>query len=270
MKTQLQVLKQTELCGQQFAVYGTAEEPLFLASDVAEWIEHSNVSEMLRSVDDDEKLTSVILRAGQNRECNFLTEDGLYEVLMQSRKPIAKQFKKGVKKILHEIRTIGGYLATMPEDTPEMIMARAVLVAQSTIEKKNKQIEEQQQLLLAQGEQITEMQGEINKMLPKVSYYDQILQSKSTVCTTQIAADYGMSAKKFNILLRNYKIQRKVGNQWILYAPYNTMGYTHSETFIPEASTTGKVIMSTRWTQKGRLFLYDFLKKRGVLPLIEQ
>lgn len=79
MKTQLQVLKQTELCGRQFAVYGTAEEPMFLASDVAEWIEHSNVSEMLRSVDDDEKLTSVILRAGQNRECNFLTEDGLYE-----------------------------------------------------------------------------------------------------------------------------------------------------------------------------------------------
>lgn len=107
-------------------------------------------------------------------------------------------------------------------------------------------------------------------MLPKVSYYDQILQSKSTVCTTQIAADYGMSAKKFNILLRNYKVQRKVGNQWILYAPYNTMGYTHSETFIPESSTTGKVIMCSRWTQKGRLFLYDFLKKRGVLPLIEQ
>ena len=79
-----------------------------------------------------------------------------------------------------------------------------------------------------------------------------------------------MSAKKFNIELRNLKIQRKVGGQWILYAPYNTMGYVHSETFIPECSTTGKVVMTTKWTQKGRLFLYETLKKKGVLPLIER
>lgn len=99
MKEQIEVLKQTELLGQQFNVYGTLAEPLFMAKDVAGWIEHSNVTEMLRFIDDDEKLTSTILRSGQRRECSFLTEDGLYEVLMQSRKPIAKQFKKGVKEI---------------------------------------------------------------------------------------------------------------------------------------------------------------------------
>lgn len=131
-------------------------------------------------------------------------------------------------------------------------------------------IEEQQKLLVAQTEQIRDLNAANEEMRVKVSYYDQILASKSTVTTTQIAQDYGMSAKKFNIELRNLKIQRKVGGQWILYAPYNTMGYVHSETFIPECSTTGKVVMITRWTQKGRLFLYETLKKKGVLPLIEK
>lgn len=103
------IINKSNLLGKEIDVYGTFEEPLFLANDVAEWIEHSNVTEMLRSVDEDEKLPSVILRAGQNRQCNFLTENGLYEVLMQSRKPIAKQFKKGVKEILRTIRKIGSY-----------------------------------------------------------------------------------------------------------------------------------------------------------------
>lgn len=136
--------------------------------------------------------------------------------------------------------------------------------------KQQEQIEEQNQLLLAQGNQITEMQDAITEMLPKVSYCDKILQSKSTVCITQIAQDYGYSAKKFNILLRNFKLQRKVGNQWVLYSPHNTKGYVQSESFIPENSTSGKVVMTSKWTQRGRLFLYEFLKERGVLPLIEQ
>ena len=270
MASEIQVLKQTELLGQQFAVYGTPDEPLFLAKDVAAWIEHTDTSKMVQCVDEDEKLTRTMFVSGQKREVWLLTENGLYEILMQSRKPIAKEFKKGVKKILHEIRTVGGYLSTKADDTPEMIMARAVLVAQATIEKKNKQIEEQQKLLIAQTEQIRDLNEANAEMRVKVSYYDQILASKFTVTTTQIAQDYGMSAKKFNIELRNLKIQRKVGGQWILYAPYNTMGYVHSDTFVPEKSTTGKVVMTTKWTQKGRLFLYETLKQNGILPLIEQ
>lgn len=106
---ELKVLNEQEVLGKQFKVYGTAEEPLFVANDVADWIEHSNVTEMLRGIDDDEKLVSTILRAGQNRQMNMLTENGLYEVLMQSRKPIAKQFKKEVKEILKTIRKHGIY-----------------------------------------------------------------------------------------------------------------------------------------------------------------
>lgn len=132
------------------------------------------------------------------------------------------------------------------------------------------QIEKQQELLIAQNQTIADQTAAIAELHERTSYLDQILNSKSTVTTTQIAQDYGMSAKKFNIELRNLKIQRKVGGQWILYAPYNTMGYVHSDTFVPEKSTTGKVVMTTKWTQKGRLFLYEMLKQKGILPLIER
>lgn len=97
--------------GREFGIYGTVEEPLFLAKDVAEWIEHSKVSMMLSTVDEDEKLMETIFTSGQNREMWFLTEDGLYEVLFQSRKPIAKQAKKEIKMILKEIRRNGVYIS---------------------------------------------------------------------------------------------------------------------------------------------------------------
>lgn len=105
----MEIIEQREVLGKQFRIYGDFENPLFLAKDVAEWIEHSDVSMMLSKTDDDEKLIQTILVSGQNRKYWFLTEDGLYEVLMQSRKPIAKQFKKQVKAILKEIRKTGSY-----------------------------------------------------------------------------------------------------------------------------------------------------------------
>ena len=100
----MELVCKQEVLGKEFKIYGTIEEPLFLAKDVAEFIEHSNVSSMLKSVDDDEKVINNIYTLGGNQEMWFLTEDGLYEVLMQSRKPIAKQFKKKVKEILKSLR----------------------------------------------------------------------------------------------------------------------------------------------------------------------
>ena len=101
---ELQVVKEQEVLGKQFRIYGTIEAPLFLARDVANWIEHTDLSRMVNLVDEDEKLKRTLYVSGQNREMWFLTEDGLYEVLMQSRKPIAKQFKKKVKEILKSLR----------------------------------------------------------------------------------------------------------------------------------------------------------------------
>ncbi len=104
----LQVIEQREILGKQLTMYGDFEEPLFLAKEVANWIDYSesNVSKMLSNIDDDEKTTRTIITSGSNYQTQawFLTEDGLYEVLMQSRKPIAKQFKKEVKTLLKNIR----------------------------------------------------------------------------------------------------------------------------------------------------------------------
>ena len=106
-KNEIKILKQQNILGKDFTVYGDVLEPLFLAKDIAEMIGHSRASEMLKTVDEDEKLMQTILASGQRREMWFLTEDGLYEVLMQSRKPIAKAFKKEVKAILKDLRTKG-------------------------------------------------------------------------------------------------------------------------------------------------------------------
>ena len=100
----LALLNETEILNKVFRVYGSFESPLFLAKDVAEWIEHSDVSTMLRSVDDDEKVTNNVCTLGGIQKSWFLTENGLYEVLMLSRKPIAKEFKKEVKRILKDLR----------------------------------------------------------------------------------------------------------------------------------------------------------------------
>ena len=108
---EISIVSRSNFMGQEVDVYGTAEEPLFLAKDVAKWIGHSDVSMMMRNVDEDEKVTSNVCTPGGRQNAWFLTEDGLYEVLMQSRKPIAKQFKKGVKDILKTIRRTGEFKA---------------------------------------------------------------------------------------------------------------------------------------------------------------
>lgn len=100
----INIIDEREVLGFDFKVYGDVDNPLFLAKDVANWIEHNKPSEMILNVDNDEKLKAIISHSGQSREMWFLTEDGLYEVLMQSRKPIAKEFKKKVKEILKELR----------------------------------------------------------------------------------------------------------------------------------------------------------------------
>lgn len=106
---ELQVISKSTFLGKEIDVYGTADNPLFLAKDVAEWIEHSDAHKLVEGIDEDEKLTGILFLSGQNREAWFLTEAGLYETLMLSRKPIAKQFKKGVKEILKQIRKTGSY-----------------------------------------------------------------------------------------------------------------------------------------------------------------
>lgn len=267
----LKVINKSTFLGKEIDVYGTVENPLFLAKDVAEWIEHSDAHKLVEMVDDDEKVRNIVPTLGGNQEMWLLTEDGLYEVLMLSRKPIAKQFKKGVKEILKSIRNTGGYMVMGENESEEDLMARALVVAKATLKRREERIKALEQETANKDGEIKQLSATITEMQPKVSYVDTILACKDTVTTTQIAQDYGISAKAFNILLRNYDVQRKVGGQWILYAKYLPHGYVQSETVsVQTKNGTNKSVMHTKWTQKGRLFLYDFLKQRNVLPKIEQ
>lgn len=149
-------------------------------------------------------------------------------------------------------------------NTPEQIMARALKMASQSIES----LKDRCKFL---GDQVIEQQQIITELQPKANYVDKILQSKSLVTITQIAKDYGMSGRKFNQILKELKIQYKVGGQWVLYSKYQNNGYVHSRT-IDITRTDGRpdVAMQTEWTQKGRLFLYEELKKQGYVPVIEQ
>lgn len=106
----MEILETREIFGREFNIYGTLEEPMFLAKDVAEWIEHTNPRMMLKKIDEKEKVVNNVYTLGGIQDLWFLTENGLYKISMQSRKPIAKQFKHEVKKILKEIRLQGYYI----------------------------------------------------------------------------------------------------------------------------------------------------------------
>ena len=254
----IQVLKQTELLGHQFTVYGTAENPLFLTKEIADIIEYSasNSSKLTNLVDKDEKVRNIITTPGGNQEVWLLTEDGLYEVLFQSRKPIAKHFKKGVKQILHEVRTTGGYISTTPNDTPEEIMARALTIAQATLAKREERLKQLEAQTEQQQATIEIQTEEIKKAAPKVSYYDNHLQSVNTQTSTQVAKQIGMDAEKLHKKLKEIGIIYRQSGQWILHAPYSTWGMhsTRTQTYTRSDGSTGTSVY-TVWTTKGVRFI---------------
>ena len=190
----LQVIYNQEVLGQEFKIYGTKEEPLFLAKDVANWIEHKNITHMINTVDEDEKLTYTICNSGQGREMWFLTEDGLYEVLMQSRKPIAKQFKKKVKEILKQIRKTGGYIPVAEDEDDATIMAKALLVAQKTIDNKNKELE-----------------VKTKELEDKNRFINQIAASKNSLLVREVAKIISKSDSK--ILIGERRLYEKL-REW--------------------------------------------------------
>ena len=158
MSSELAIFNQQEVLGKQFKVYGDADNPLFLAKDVAEWIEHNQPSRMMEMVDGDEKLMCSISMSGQNREMWFLTEDGLYEVLMQSRKPIAKEFKREVKKILKGIRKDGMFVTDKLLGDPEF----AIKTFERLRDERNARIA---------------AEAQVAELVPKAEFYDTVADS---------------------------------------------------------------------------------------------
>lgn len=258
MANSIQVLKQTELCGRQFTVYGTAETPMFLAREIAECIDYdkSSLNKLVASVDDDEKVRNIVPTPGGNQQVWMLTEGGLYEVLMQSRKPIAKQFKKGVKQILHEVRTTGGYISTTTNDTPEEIMARALTIAQATLAKREERLKQLEAETEQQQATIELQDKEIKEAAPKVNYYNNHLQSVNTLTSTQIAKQIGMDAEKLHKKLKETNVIYRQSGQWLLHSPYSTWGLhsTRTQTYTRSDGSIGTNVY-TVWTERGRRFI---------------
>lgn len=149
-------------------------------------------------------------------------------------------------------------------NTPEQIFARALHMADKVVDS----LKERCRFL---GGQVVDQQKVIEELQPKASYYDMILQCKDLIATTTIAKDYGMSAKKFNSMLHEMGIQFKQGDIWVLYAKYQGQGYLKSKTHnYPDADGVQHSREHSYWTQKGRLFLYDFLKQKDILPLVKR
>lgn len=148
-------------------------------------------------------------------------------------------------------------------NTPEQVFARALRMADQTINS----LKDRCQFL---GGQVLEQQRLIEELQPKASYYDMILQCKELIATTVIAKDYGMSAKGFNIMLHELGVQFNQGGVWVLYSKYQGNGYLKTKTHnYADADGVQHSREHSYWTQKGRLFLYELLKQRNILPLME-
>ena len=245
----LQVIYNQEVLGQDFKIYGTKEEPLFLAKDVANWIEHKNITHMMNTVDEDEKLTYTICNSGQGREMWFLTEDGLYEVLMQSRKPIAKQFKKKVKEILKQIRKTGGYIPVAEDEDDATIMARALLVAQKTIDNKNKELE-----------------AKTKELEDKNRFINQIAESRNSLLVREVAKI--ISKSDSNILIGEKRLYEKLREWgWVHYKGTEPKQYALDRGYleVKEGTVTNQsgtfTYYTTKVTGKGQKRILEKLLK---------
>ena len=243
-------------------------EPYFVGKDVAEVLGYENTNKAIRDhVDFEDKVgvqngtPSVKDSLGRNQKPTWINESGVYSLIWdasrQSKnkeiKQKASQFKHWVtNEVLPSIRKHGAYMTD--EKIKEALLNPDTIISLATQLKTERE-----------GRLIAEQQ--VNELRPKATYYDLVLQNKTTLSVSKISKDYGMSARKLNTLLHDLGVQFKQGDTWLLYAKYQDKGYTQTATHALDDEHS-KVY--TKWTQKGRLFIYELLKDNGYLPLIEQ
>ena len=262
----------------------TDGEPWLVGKDVAEALGYSNTKDAIANhVDSEDKRiiqksefttfenhipksalpVNFIPADVPNRGLTVINESGLYSLILSSKLPKAKEFKHWVtSEVLPTIRKHGMYATEELLDNPEF--AIKVFTELKAEREKRKALETtvdvQKQL--------------IGELKPKADYTDQVLKNKSLVTITQIAKDYGMSGRQFNKLLNDIGVQYKTGGynkQWLLYSKYQDKGWTHSDTIrFTRSDGREDFVLETKWTQKGRLGLYELLKKHGILPTIER
>ena len=237
------------------------EEPWFVGKDVAEILGYSNPLKAIRThVDDEDKGVNDLVTPGGVQQITFINESGLYSLILSSKMPKAKQFKRWVtSEILPAIRKHGVYAVDEVLANPDMLIS-----ALTELKKERARSKELTNTIAVKDQQIAEMQ-------PKASYYDLVLNCKDLVSISVIAKDYGWSARRMNNYLHEKKVQYKKGKIWLLYQKYAEKGYTSTKTQTYAGNDGGMhTSVHTYWTQAGRLFIYDLLKADGVLPTIER
>lgn len=198
-------------------------------------------------------------------EKNFINEGNLYRLITHSKLPSAEKFESWVfDEVLPSIRKTGGYIAGEENMNEDELILKAMNVLNTKVEK----LKIENKNLLTENNKQNQIIGELK---PKADYTDRILQCEDLTKVNVIACDYGFTAIEFNKLLRKLGIQYREGKDWLLYKQYRGKGYTQTKTFNYEHKNGTKGSKTTMyWTQKGRLFIYEFLKSKGIFPRIEE
>lgn len=243
----------------EFGEVRTIEENgaiLFCGSDVAKALGYTNPSKAINDHcrGDLTKRYPIVDALGRTQGAIFIPESDLYRLVFSSKLPTAEKFTDWVtKEVLPSIRKTGGY--ALPKDYPSALRALA-------------DAEETKLRLLAENQQQAQVIADFE---PIRQYVDTILESKGTMATSQIAADYGLTAQKLNKILHDGGIQRNVNGQWLLYAKHMGRGYTKSKTIqIIRSDGRPDTIMQTQWTQKGRLMIHEILTARGIEAVMDR
>lgn len=278
MANQIQVFNSPQF-GDVRIVLGEDNEPRFCLKDVCSVLGLQN-SAVMRRLDKGVTSNHPLMTSGGSQMVTFVNEDGLYDVVLDSRKPEAKAFRKWVTSdVLPSIRKNGAYMTdnaleqalTDPDFGIRLLTnLKKEKEMRKELEQKNR---EQQMLLIEKDERIEELDKENKKLAESSEYCRKVLQADSLVPITQIAQDYGTTANAMNEYLHQNGIQYKKNDKgpWIIYAQFIANGYVHSETFLyTDSKGIDHVKNNTKWTQKGRLFLYKWFKKRGILPVTER
>ena len=256
---ELQVYKNAEFGSVRTTLIGG--QPYFVGKDVADILGYANTRKALIDHVDEEDKDGVTIRdaIGRNQTMTAINESGLYSLILSSMMPNAKKFKRWVtNEVLPAIRKHGLYA------TDDLIANPDLAIAAFTALKEEREKNKELMAAVAIGQQ------QIAEMKPKATYYDVVLKCRDAVNISVIAKDYGWSAMRMNEYLHEKGIQFKQGDIWLLYQKYAPNGYTKTNTHIYEDSKGIKhTKVHTKWTQKGRLFIYEQLKADGTYPQIE-
>lgn len=255
---ELQVYKKAEFGSVRTTTIGG--QPYFAGKDVAGILGYSNSRKaLIDHVDEEDKGVTKCDTLGGKQDLIIINESGLYSLILSSKMPNAKKFKRWVtSEVLPAIRKHGLYA------TDDLIANPDLAIAAFTALKEEREKNKELMAAVAIGQQ------QIAEMKPKATYYDVVLKCRDAVNISVIAKDYGWSAMRMNEYLHEKGIQFKQGDIWLLYQKYAPNGYTKTNTHIYEDSKGIKhTKVHTKWTQKGRLFIYEQLKVDGIYPQIE-